>query len=243
MTPSALQSLYECRHQSQEQWTLWAVAMQDAWPEMYRGLSAATALREPTEAMIVDGMEASVIGRPSIDDDSYVLSIWRAMYDAAPKSTPPPAIEVSPKLGEAMESALRELVACADWAQEIYVVDEPVTILSDLDAGACGTRFSEAWAAARALLAAPIALAVEQKSYWLLERGQLERQDPTLWLTGGDWQRSKPYFGAWTETAAKAKRFSDRESAEEYLRGVNIGCCHATEHIDLVSAGEQEHEK
>lgn len=33
----------------------------------------------PTEDMIVHGMEASCLGRPSIDDDAYVRSIWDAM--------------------------------------------------------------------------------------------------------------------------------------------------------------------
>lgn len=41
-------------------------------------------ITEPTEAMIEAGMEASVRGRPSVDDDAYVLSIYRAMISAAP---------------------------------------------------------------------------------------------------------------------------------------------------------------
>lgn len=38
---------------------------------------------EPTEDMFIDGMEASCVARPSIDDDSYVRSIWNAMLAAA----------------------------------------------------------------------------------------------------------------------------------------------------------------
>jgi hypothetical protein len=44
--------------------------------------SAPAAQGEPSEEMIQAGMEASCAGRPSIDDDSYVLSIWRAMHAA-----------------------------------------------------------------------------------------------------------------------------------------------------------------
>lgn len=40
---------------------------------------------EPTEDMFIDGMEASCVARPSIDDDSYVRSIWNAMLAAAPQ--------------------------------------------------------------------------------------------------------------------------------------------------------------
>ena len=39
----------------------------------------------PTEDMFIDGMEASCVARPSIDDDSYVRSIWNAMLAAAPQ--------------------------------------------------------------------------------------------------------------------------------------------------------------
>lgn len=37
---------------------------------------------ELTDDMIVAGMEASVAGRPSVDDDAYVRSIWNAMCGA-----------------------------------------------------------------------------------------------------------------------------------------------------------------
>lgn len=39
---------------------------------------------EPTEDMFVEGMEADCLGRPSVDDDSHVRSIWNAMLQAAP---------------------------------------------------------------------------------------------------------------------------------------------------------------
>lgn len=39
---------------------------------------------EPTLEMEIAGMEASVMGRASIDDPTYVLSIYRAMIQAAP---------------------------------------------------------------------------------------------------------------------------------------------------------------
>ena len=40
---------------------------------------------EPSEDMFIDGMEASCVARPSVDDDSYVRSIWKAMLAAAPQ--------------------------------------------------------------------------------------------------------------------------------------------------------------
>lgn len=43
---------------------------------------------EPTVDMDIAGMEQSVQGRPSVDDESYVRSIWGAMIAAAPDSTP-----------------------------------------------------------------------------------------------------------------------------------------------------------
>lgn len=43
--------------------------------------------KEPTEEMFIEGMEKSVIGRASVDDENYVLSIWNAMLASAP--TPP----------------------------------------------------------------------------------------------------------------------------------------------------------
>lgn len=41
--------------------------------------------KEPTEEMLVDAMEASLLGRPSPDDDSYVRRIVKAWCAAAPK--------------------------------------------------------------------------------------------------------------------------------------------------------------
>lgn len=40
-------------------------------------------LHMPTEDMEIAGMEASVLGRPSVDDPAYVLSIYKAMTAAA----------------------------------------------------------------------------------------------------------------------------------------------------------------
>ena len=40
---------------------------------------------EPPEEMLVDAMEASLLGRPSPDDDSYVRSIVKAWCAASPK--------------------------------------------------------------------------------------------------------------------------------------------------------------
>lgn len=39
--------------------------------------------REPTDDMEVSGMEASVLGRASVDDPSYVNSIYKAMITAS----------------------------------------------------------------------------------------------------------------------------------------------------------------
>lgn len=61
--------------------------------------------REPTEAMTEVGMEKSVLGRASVDDDSYVLSIWRAMYDAAIPEKP------SERDGDAIREALKDAIA------------------------------------------------------------------------------------------------------------------------------------
>lgn len=42
---------------------------------------------EPTENQIISAMEASLLGRPSVDDDAYVMSIIEAYLSAAPKYT------------------------------------------------------------------------------------------------------------------------------------------------------------
>lgn len=41
--------------------------------------------KEPTKEMLINAMEASLLGRPSPDDDSYVRSIVSAWCEAAPK--------------------------------------------------------------------------------------------------------------------------------------------------------------
>lgn len=55
------------------------------WAEVLKALAAGlvSVPVTPTEDMIIAGMEASVLGRPSVDDESYVLSIWHAMLGAA----------------------------------------------------------------------------------------------------------------------------------------------------------------
>ena len=42
---------------------------------------------EPTENQIISAMEASLLGRPSVDDDTYVMSIIEAYLSAVPKYT------------------------------------------------------------------------------------------------------------------------------------------------------------
>lgn len=42
---------------------------------------------EPTENQIISAMEASLLGRPSVDDEAYVMSIIEAYLSAAPKYT------------------------------------------------------------------------------------------------------------------------------------------------------------
>lgn len=44
---------------------------------------AALKADHPTEDMILAGMEKSVLRRPSVDDESYVVGIYKAMRDAA----------------------------------------------------------------------------------------------------------------------------------------------------------------
>lgn len=39
---------------------------------------------EPTEEMFINGMEADCVGRPSVDDETHVRSIWREMLAVAP---------------------------------------------------------------------------------------------------------------------------------------------------------------
>lgn len=51
---------------------------------------------EPTDDMFIEGMEADCRGRPSIDDDNHVRSIWRAMLSSAPDAPPPPAAQQRP---------------------------------------------------------------------------------------------------------------------------------------------------
>lgn len=58
-------------------------AAEDAQPSEPEGWQLVP--NEPTEEMLIDAMEASLLGRPSPDDDSYVRSIVAAWCAAAPK--------------------------------------------------------------------------------------------------------------------------------------------------------------
>lgn len=40
----------------------------------------------PTDDMDIAGIEASLLGRASVDDETYVRSIYKAMLDAAPNT-------------------------------------------------------------------------------------------------------------------------------------------------------------
>ena len=82
-----------------------------------QALSALAPVSVPTEDMIVAGMEASVLGRPSIDDETYVLSIWNAMV-----AHQPPAPTVSQGEGGWMpiESAPKDgswFLAVSKWGR------------------------------------------------------------------------------------------------------------------------------
>ena len=54
---------------------------------------------EPTDDMFIEGMEADCRGRPSIDDDKHVRSIWRAMLSTAPAAPTGPAAGLLPEVG------------------------------------------------------------------------------------------------------------------------------------------------
>lgn len=68
-----------------------------------------------------------------------------------------------------------------------------------------------------------------RETAWLIERGQLEQQYPTIWWVGGKDQSGIVYAGRWTETATKAKRFPTKEAAEAEKEQYDNG--HATEHV------------
>lgn len=70
-------------------------------------------------------------------------------------------------------------------------------------------------------------------AYWLIERGQPEGQEPTIWWGGPDHIVGAPYGGRWTEDATKARKFSDRGTA---VMEMNVRCVHnsrAAEHVFL----------
>ena len=70
--------------------------------------------------------------------------------------------------------------------------------------------------------AAPAAEPVAQtrETYcWLIERGQPEGQEPTIWWVGPEPRDDEKYLGTWSEDAYKAKRFATRAEGEQYAVG------------------------
>ena len=70
---------------------------------------------------------------------------------------------------------------------------------------------------------------------WLIERGQPEQQEPTLWWRGL-YISGIPYMGRWTETANEAVRFRTREDAETRIQTEHLTLCRAVEHGFLLPA-------
>ena len=75
---------------------------------------------------------------------------------------------------------------------------------------------------------------------WLIERGQLEHQTPTVWWSGiKESNYSGIGFDQWTEDSNKAHQFATKELAEEVIKersgilGVHPRLGRATEHIWL----------
>lgn len=75
-------------------------------------------------------------------------------------------------------------------------------------------------------------------SAWLIERGQRERQFPTLWWAGG-----RPPLPEWTPHATHAVRYASRQAAQEALiqashawKPETFG--HITEHVFLDTLSE-----
>ena len=67
------------------------------------------------------------------------------------------------------------------------------------------------------------------KTWWLIERGQLEGQEPTIWWRGEE-DDEEPYGGQWTKDANKARRFDSEELATQHIRRKEILFCRATSH-------------
>jgi hypothetical protein len=67
---------------------------------------------------------------------------------------------------------------------------------------------------------------------WLIERGQPEGQEPTIWWRGKE-QSGVPYMGLWTETAHDAMAFSSKATAEAFIASNYIRLRRATEHVFL----------
>lgn len=80
----ALQALVAAGHVTQERVDQ-ALALPGAPARPAAPAGYALVPVEPTEDMFIDGMEADCCGRPSIDDDGHVRSIWAAMLAAAPQ--------------------------------------------------------------------------------------------------------------------------------------------------------------
>jgi hypothetical protein len=68
----------------------------------------------PTQEMEIDGIEASLLGRPSVDDSTYVNSIYQAMYAAAPDVKDEPVAYARTFNGEIMVDGLTLFADTAD---------------------------------------------------------------------------------------------------------------------------------
>lgn len=72
------------------------------------------------------------------------------------------------------------------------------------------------------------------KTYWLIERGQLVNHQPTVWYKG-DIERST-YKNDWTESAVEARRFktaSDAQFFADAVFGLANSTYQITEHMDV----------
>lgn len=75
---------------------------------------------EPTDDMFIEGMEADCRGRPSIDDDTHVRRIWRAMMSSAPDApAQPPAATDEPQLNGDAQLAHQQCRAVAHLARSV----------------------------------------------------------------------------------------------------------------------------
>lgn len=70
------------------------------------------------------------------------------------------------------------------------------------------------------------------ETWWLIERGQAEKQEPTIWwVQSAEYQSGVPYLGQWTEDANKASKFESAEQAETFARSGVGHLYRVTEHV------------